>query len=267
MSPAQSLSEVVRESPRQRRRSSPGSYRGVADPDLRTPEEVAEVDDLAAAALAALTPYLPLTLPSSPAEVAADVLQRLIEKAFAEIGAEGLWAAYARHPSNPSAVEPVLAAALQADPGLAAQLKGAVRTVEDNSSNRAYQRDISAGGDVTGRDKISHTNSHNSSDTRNYGGMIAVIAVVIVAVVAIFFAGRAILGKITDSLTIDKDSSCSKFLEASQEQELTAMRKVGVELGVRGIGSPLALPAITYECSGHPDETLGEAIAKYKNSF
>ncbi|MFI1996041.1 hypothetical protein [Actinoplanes sp. NPDC020271] len=235
------------------------------------------MNDLAAAALAALTPYLPLTLPGSPAEIAADVLQQLIEKAFAEIGAEPLWAAYARHPSNPAAVEPMLAAALHANPALAAQIEGAVRTVEDNSTNQTDLSNISANGPVAGRDNAidSHntTGSHNTQNRNSHnsktslGGPIAILAVVIVALVAIFFVGRAVLGKITDSLTLDKDSSCSKFLDAGQEQELTAMRKVGVELGVRGIGSPLALPAITYECSGHPDETLGQAIAKYKNSF
>ncbi|MEU4689025.1 hypothetical protein [Actinoplanes sp. NPDC023714] len=231
--------------------------------------------ELAVAALAAITPYLPmlyLPLPgeagglpaTSPEEEAAGALAQLIESAFARIGEQALWNSFVNDPSDASAAEPVLAAALRGDEALAARMEGAVRQVEDNSRSRQDWRNIRAGGDVTGRDKI----TRNHADHRkSYGGLIAVIAVVVVAVVALLAGGRAILDAVTDRLTLGKDSTCAEFLRAPQEQQLTAMREVGLEIGARGIGSPLALPAISYECSGHPDETLGEAVGKYKNSF
>jgi|SRR4051794_16739976 hypothetical protein len=130
----------------------------------------------------------------------------------------------------------------------------------DNSSTWSDQSHAQTGrnGNIVGRDQ------HNNKKT-NFGGIVAVIAVIVVAIVAIV-AGRAVYHMVKPS-ELTAESTCAEFLQAPQDQELSAIRKVGLDKGVGGTGSPLALPAISYDCSSEPDAQLGDVIVKFKGQF
>ncbi|MEV4136313.1 hypothetical protein AB0J72_29610 [Dactylosporangium sp. NPDC049742] len=134
----------------------------------------------------------------------------------------------------------------------------------DNSSTWSNQAGAQAGngGSVVGRDQ--YNNQRNTKKTQ-FGGLVAVVAVIVVAIVAIL-AGRAIYAKIQSS-DLTAESTCAEFLQAPEDEERSAIRKIGIEKGVGGTGSPLALPAISYACSSHPDMRLGDVIVKFKGQF
>jgi hypothetical protein len=130
----------------------------------------------------------------------------------------------------------------------------------DNSSIQSNQSHAQTGrgGNIVGG------NQHNNKKT-NFGGMVAVIAVIVVAIVAIL-AGRAVYDKVKSN-DLTAESTCAQFLQAPQDEELSAIRNIGIEKGVAGTGSPLALPAISYDCSGEPNARLGDVIVKFKGQF
>ncbi|MFG2039118.1 hypothetical protein [Dactylosporangium sp. NPDC048998] len=219
--------------------------------------------DLAASAITALGLHLPP--PGGAVRTADDeapcTLYSLLDTAFRTIGAQSVWDQYVSDPRDATAVQQLLAAALREDTELAGEVERAMHEMTDNSRNRSDQSHASTRGDnssIVGRDQ-------DNSRRNNFGGVVAVVAVIIVAVVAIW-AGRAIYNQVQNG-GLDKDSTCQEFLQASQEDELNAIRKVGIEEGVKGIGSPLALPAISYSCSSTPNARLGDVIVKFKGQF
>jgi hypothetical protein len=221
------------------------------------------MQDLAATAIATVTPYLWEIGEGVVRIAAAESLYELIELAFRGAGAEAAWNEYVSDPQSPVVVERILAAALRGDPALTQDIERAVTEVTDNSRQRINTNQSNAqahgGGSIVG-------GNQNTSHTRHsWGGVVAVIAVVIVAVVAIL-AGKAVYDTVQKS-GLDANSTCADFLRADQQTELTALREVGVEKGVSGIGSPLALPAISYACSSEPDALLGDMVVRYKGQF
>jgi len=219
--------------------------------------------DLASSAFAALSPYLPAisrTSAHTSQEVAARALYELLGSALRQIGARSAWDAYLGDPSATATVERLLASAMDKSSDLARDVERAVHEVtNDNSYTYSNQSGAQAGrgGNIVGRDQ-------NNNKT-NYGGIVAVIAVIVVAVVAIL-AGRAVYESVKSS-GLSADSTCNEFLQAPQDEELRAIRKIGVDEGVNGTGSPLALPAISYACSGQPNARLGEVIARFRGQF
>jgi hypothetical protein len=214
---------------------------------------------LAATAIAVLTKRLPALVPGIAPfsdDAAATALNTLITMAFRALGEESTWADFLADPADAEHVTSRLATALERDAGLARRIERTVKIMTDNSYTSSNQTGA-RGRNIAGRDL------HNTRNT--YGGALAVVAVVIVAVFAIW-AGHAVYTAVrNDGLT--KDSTCADFLKASQEDELTAIRTVGMDEGVAGVGSPLALPAISYACSGRPDAKLGDVIVRFKGQF
>lgn len=164
------------------------------------------------------------------------------------------------NPVDTALIERLLATALDSRPHLAEDIESVVKVMTNDASyNEADQRNAYAKGDMVGRDK-------NTTTNHRHGGTIAVVAVVIIAVVALFAGGRAVYRKIR-AAGLTADSTCAEFLQASQTDELAAIRKIGLDEGVAGVGSPLALPAISYSCSGQPTKRLGDVVAEFKGQF
>jgi hypothetical protein len=211
--------------------------------------------DLAALAIAAIRPYLPAT----GDDPAAEALRALLAGAFRAAGHQESWREFTTDPSGTVPVERILRAAMNDDEQLISDIEKAVAQVTDNSHNWNDQSHARIGrdGNIVGRDYKRST---------SFGGPFAIAAVVIIAVVALL-GGKAIYSAVTSSAGLDKNSTCADFLKASQEDELSAIRTIGVDEGVQGIGSPLALPSISYSCSGEPDAKLGDVIAKTNGSF
>lgn len=214
---------------------------------------------LAATAIAVLMKRLPALVPGDAPfadDAAATALNTLITMAFRAIGEESRWEDFLEDPADPAHVTPLLATALDRDAGLARRIERTVKIMTDNSYTSSNQSGARAG-NMAGRD-LHHTRN-------TYGGALAVVAVVIVAVFAIW-AGHAVYTAVKNA-GLSKDSTCADFLQASQEDELTAIRKIGIDEGVTGVGSPLALPAISYSCSSRPNAKLGDVIVKFKGQF
>ncbi len=62
----------------------------------------------------------------------------------------------------------------------------------------------------------------------------------------------------TDSM--NADTACRDFLQASIEDQNAAIAQVADELGTRSALTPLGRPNIDYLCSRDQDRTLGEAV-------
>lgn len=221
--------------------------------------------DLASSAIRILLPHLPMLARNSAGvggkHLARRALYELVTSAFRDIGAEDVWQSYVDRPVDPATVERLLASALDTNPVLAENIARTVRiATNDNSSYHVDQSGVRAGGSVVGRDQ------DNSRHSTHVGGLVAVVAVVIVATVALL-AGRAIYQRVTSGLGLSAGSTCAQFLRATPDDELAAIRKIGLDEGVAGIGSPLALPAISYSCSAEPNARLGDVIAKFKGQF
>lgn len=226
------------------------------------------MNELASSAVEALSPYLPAigqVAYRAGQNVAARTLHGLISTAFREIGAESVWDRFTDDPRDPSTVEKMLASALTSNPRLAEDIDKAVETLNHDQSSRITNQigntlgkgATNVGGDYT-RGSHNTTNNHKKS-----GAFVAVVVVVVLAfVIVVLVAYTKSKG---DSLSAD--STCSDFLQAPQDEELTALRKIGADAGVAGIGSPLALPAVSYSCSGSPDAKLGDVIVKFKGQF
>jgi hypothetical protein len=234
--------------------------------------------DVAAQAISALTPFLPAIVTGvvdTAEDVAAKTLYTLITEAFRRIGDQSRWDAYTKNPHDSAVVTRVLAAALRGNPEIAQEIE---RTVTEMNERRTDQRGASVGGDgnIVGGDYASDShntsNSHNrttsnsNNQTRHYGGILAVVAVIAVVAIFAIWGGSKVYESIKGS-GLSANSTCAEFLQADQQEELTAIRKIGVAEGVAGVGSPLALPAISYSCSGAPDARLGDIIAKFKGQF
>lgn len=215
--------------------------------------------DLASSAIEALAPHLPAIGRNdlrTAQEMAAKGLYDLIAAAFRRIGEQYTFNAWVNDPRDHTVVSKLLAATMKADPGLTRDINEAVHHV---NSNHVDQRGARAGGDLAGRDINKNRTTHHS------GGLLAILAVVAVAAL-LGWGAVAIVNKLTGD-TLTADSTCSQFLQAPQDQELSAIRQIGQTEGVAGIGSPLALPAISYSCSGEPTAKLGAVIATFKGQF
>ncbi len=218
--------------------------------------------DLASSAMAALAPYLPAIRANrvhASNDIAAQALYELVGTALRQIGAQVSWEAYLSDPSLETMIKRLLADSLNKNPDLAQHIDKAVtRVTNDYSTTNTNQSgaQVGRGGTMAGRD-VTHKRTNN-------GGIIAVIAVIIVAAIAIV-VGRAVYHSVNSGLTAD--SSCSQFLQAPQDEEVRAIRTIGIDEGVSGTGSPLALPAISYSCSGQPSARLGDVIASFRGQF
>jgi hypothetical protein len=59
---------------------------------------------------------------------------------------------------------------------------------------------------------------------------------------------------------LDQTTSCSTFLNASQQQQDDGVSSVASELQAGNAVTPLGRPNINYICAHHPDMTLGDAV-------
>lgn len=233
--------------------------------------------DVAARAINTLTPFLPAIVTGAvdtAEDVAAKALYMSISEAFRRIGDKSRWDAYTRNPGDSAVVTRVLAAALRGSPEMAQEIE---RNVTQMNERRTDQRGASIGGDghIVGGDYTA--NSHNTSDSHNtsnshnnnethFGGILAVGAVIVVVAIFVIWGAHKVYQSLQPS-GLSADSTCTEFLQADQQEELSAIRKIGLAEGVRGVGSPLALPAISYSCSGAPNARLGDIVAGFKGQF
>jgi hypothetical protein len=181
---------------------------------------------------------------------------------------------FSRTPHNRSLVEGLLRDAVNGDPQFASELEAALQRVRatPGPTTRTTVQSVSAGRDVRGviagghvaqgKGSVAGEGNVVGSHNRNVkvgGGIILALAIVAVVVFALYSLGSHILqsGQLTAS------STCREFLAATQEDQLQAMRKVGVDEHVPDIGSPLALPEISYECGNRPSAKLGDIIGRH----
>ena len=94
----------------------------------------------------------------------------------------------------------------------------------------------------------------------NLGAVAVIIGIVIGAV----FFGKQIVQSVTGSsaATITQDSTCAEYLGQDGATRDAAIKRVGLELGVRGVGSPLMMPEVDYECGNSPTLSFGTVVGR-----
>ena len=114
-------------------------------------------------------------------------------------------------------------------------------------------------GDIVGGDKTSKT-------AINLGA----VAVVIGIIIGLVLAGRWVVNKvevgINASTQVSADSTCSDYLQQSASDRDAAIKRVGLQLHVQGVGSPLMMPEVDYECGNSPNAAF-RAIRKRQHGY
>ncbi|NUR03234.1 MAG: hypothetical protein HOY79_43995 [Streptomyces sp.] len=125
---------------------------------------------------------------------------------------------------------------------------------------------MNVGGDMSGKvvggDDLSRRTTKN-----NNGGRYLFAVIVIIAVVVMSFKVVPAISRQLHDAGLSADSTCHEFLDADPQTEQHAIVDIAMAKGLGGFGSPLALPAIQYACSGQPNEHLGTVIQKFAGQF
>jgi hypothetical protein len=222
--------------------------------------------ELADDAISILAPHLPaLKDQAVRAQGGAGLRQlyEMIQQRFSIDGALPAFAAFVADPANDSLARHLLSTAITADPEFGGRLETAVAREESaarSSTSTTQHVSRSKVGTMAGRD----VNTNRNSQVNTGGLFVTIVVVAIVALVA--YLGVKAAAKAA-SPGITADSTCAQFLDADPDTEQRAIVKIAMAEDVTGAGSPLALPAIRYNCSAEPDAKLGDVIAKYRGKF
>ncbi|MEU6141314.1 hypothetical protein ABZ848_13215 [Streptomyces sp. NPDC047081] len=240
---------------------------------------------------------------SSAAAGAGEVAQGVATRLLSDLVADRLrgrgngreWEDFTRDPANSSLVEYLLRQEAEEDGDFRLALAGAVRDAKAERPAGVSVRSISIGGDgdarigdrrdtygdhnrvVNGDGSIyeGDVTQHRDGDTyegdvnqENPLGRYVLMAVGVVVLLLLVFKGiPAVIGGGSGGDGLSASSTCKEFLNADQGTESQALVDIATSKGLGGFGSPLALPAIRYECSYHPSESLGAVIEQYKGQF
>jgi hypothetical protein len=84
------------------------------------------------------------------------------------------------------------------------------------------------------------------------------------AVIGAVFIGKQIVQSDPEpsAATITQQSTCADYLQQDSATRDAAIKRIGLELGVRGIGSPLMLPEVDYECGNSPGLPFGTVVGR-----
>ncbi|MGW2717987.1 hypothetical protein [Streptomyces sp. NPDC001492] len=226
--------------------------------------------------------------------VATRLLSDLVAARLRSRGNEREWEGFTRDPRNSSLVEYLLRQAAEDDADFRLALAEAVRGAKAEQPAGVSVKSISIGrdGDAQIGDRRDTYGNHNRvvsgggslyegevtqhRDGDTYEGDVhndtpfgryVLIALAVLALLLLVFKGipAVIGGDSGDGLSAS--STCKDFLNADQGTESQALVDIATSKGLGGFGSPLALPAIRYECSYHPSESLGAVIEQYKGQF
>jgi hypothetical protein len=217
--------------------------------------------------IATISPYLP-TLKDPNVRALYDIIGRRLRSDGEEESLQG----FSRMPGDSALVKRLLQDAVKSDPQFASELEGALQRV--HATTRTTVQGVSAGREVGGviGGHVAHgkrsvagegnvVGSHNRN-VRVGGGIVLAVVIVTLVAFVLYWAGSRI-SHAFESGQLTSNSTCREFLSASPEEQLQAMREIGLDEHVSGIGSPLALPAISYSCGAQPDAKVGAVIAKF----
>ncbi|MFJ3891637.1 MULTISPECIES: hypothetical protein [unclassified Streptomyces] len=254
-----------------------------------------QVGELAAEAVRVLVSQLASTGAGGAQLVqgaATSLLSNLVEERLRETGHTQEWGAFTSDPANNSLIEYLLRQEADRNADFRLALGDAVRAAKSEVVNGTQVRSISIGGngdaqigdrrDTFGNNSRAVTGSgsyHEGDVTHNHDGDVyethegrpvgryAMVALLVLGLM--FFAFKVVPDFIGGGAGggLSASSTCKEFLTADEATEQQAMVNIATDKGLGGFGSPLALPAIRYECSSHPTEALGTVIEQYKGQF
>jgi hypothetical protein len=81
----------------------------------------------------------------------------------------------------------------------------------------------------------------------------------------VFLVAGMSLGLTACAGELSADSSCQDFMEASPEDQASAISKLSSEFETPDIATPLGSPSIAYSCADEPDTSLGEVFQRYQD--
>ncbi|WP_019073488.1 hypothetical protein [Streptomyces hokutonensis] len=220
------------------------------------------------------------------------LLSNLVEERLRETGHTQEWGDFTHNPANNSLVEYLLRQEATRDADFRLALGNTVQAARSEVVNGTQVRSINIGGDGDAqigdrRDSfgensrvVTGSGSYHEGDvTNNHDGDIyethegrpvgryAMIAVLVLGLMVFAFKVVPDMNGGGAGGGLSSSSTCKEFLTADETTEQQAIVEIATDKGLGGFGSPLALPAIRYECSSHPTETLGAVIEQYKGKF
>jgi hypothetical protein len=246
-----------------------------------------QLTDLVAQAITVVSSYLAVVAArgiDAAQGVAARALAELVGERLRQDGHGSAWEVFARDQRDASLVQYLLQQALESDASFRARFDAAAQQAIAEAG-RAVSRAVSAtgpggnqvgdnlavGGDYVGGN-VSTTN--RTSVEKGINPIVALSGMCVVAVLAVVIIINvigALLGGLKNINVKDggltADSTCQQFLSANEQTEEQAMVDIALAKGLRGFGSPLALPEVRYDCSSQPNGTVGDVIQKLAHAF
>jgi len=126
---------------------------------------------------------------------------------------------------------------------------------------------MNVGRDMSGKVVTGDDHSQSNTTKNNHGGRYLFAVIVIIAVVVLSFKVVPAISRQLHDAGVSANSTCRQFLDADPQTEQHAIVDIAMAKGLSGFGSPLALPAIQYACSGQPNQQLGTVIQNFAGQF
>jgi hypothetical protein len=252
---------------------------------LRRASEM-QVDGMVAPAITILSSYMAAMAAGSVEvmqSVAARTLADLVSVRLRQDGHADAWEEFARSQTNGQVVQYLLEQSLEKDSAFRGRFERVVwEAVSEH--NQPTQQNISATGPsgsqvgdnvAIGRGsyhKGDVNTTHNQTVKRPANPLLVlagVVGVIVVAVLVLSLIGT-VLGAIANGIQgggLTADSTCQQFLDTDQQTEDQAIVDIAAAKGLKGYGSPLALPAVRYNCSSEPNDKLGDVIEEFRGQF
>jgi hypothetical protein len=240
-----------------------------------------QVSDLVTQATAVLSSYMAAIASQgidAARRVAAEALSQMVAERLRLDGHGSAWDAFARDQQNDSVVQYLLQQSSVKDDNFREKLQDAVMRASSEGNGIGQQTVNATGasgvqvGDTVaiGQGTYHKGDSYNSTNSRttvkrSANPMVVVGGVAVAAVLALTLIINLLGALQGGSLTAD--STCRQFLNTDQQTEEQAIVNIAVAKGLGGFGSPLALPAVRYDCSSNPDAKLGDVIQRLKGQF
>jgi hypothetical protein len=206
-------------------------------------------------------------------DAATQVLYDIVANKMTQIGESNTLTEFSKNPTDQSLTRRILTQAAKDDPQFLTRLTTALKNLPSASSagsrialHNSPNSTANTGNIASGKKSIAGQGISYKSGNRSYGGLVvAGVAVLVVFIVVVLGATKIIIEREEggSGAELTAASTCEEFLKVDQQTQLTAINSIGLELHVPGIGSPLALPSISYSCSQRPERLLGDVVSKF----
>jgi hypothetical protein len=203
-----------------------------------------------------------------------DRLYSIIQTHFKNSGKGTTFEVFETQPSSPMTrqnFKRILARELEANDQFRLEVVGAGQGYLNRPTVIATSGSTAVGGNsvsASGRGTAAGRDINNTSNRRNYGGIVVALFAAFVVVLVIFFVGRAVIvtvGNVLNASTLNGSSTCADYIGSSdQRQKMQVMKDLYLKLGkTEQAADPFIIQNTEYYCSTpHNQAVTLERIAE-----